>query len=242
MFLSRVNVSTGRPDQLLEILKADHYRLHQLLWRLFPGQPEAKRDFLFKRDNRDALPVFYLLSKHEPVAIPGVLNVETKPYCPQLQAGDRLSFHLVANPVTQVTIERTPEEKQRQLDCRRELGFTEKTTYKRVRHDVVMHKKKQLLAQGMCKEELPPTAEIAQLAGEQWLRQRANMLGFSIETVRADGYQQHRFDQRKIRLSTLEFQGILQVTEPDVFVEKALYKGIGPAKAFGCGLLTVARV
>ncbi len=242
MFLSRVKVSTGQMDQLLEILKADHYQLHQLLWRLFPGQPEAKRDFLFRCDNRDALPVFYLLSKYEPTSIRGVLNVETKPYSPQLQVGDRLTFSLVANPVTQVTVERKPEEKQRQIDCRSEQGLVGKTTYKRVRHDVVMHKKKQLLAQGMNKDELPPTVEIAQVAGEEWLRQRADKLGFSVEAVCADGYQQHRFDKRKIRFSTLEFQGILKVTDPDTFVEYALYKGVGPAKAFGCGLLTVARV
>ena len=42
--------------------------------------------------------------------------------------------------------------------------------------------------------------------------------------------------------STLEFDGILAVTEPEVFIEKCLFSGIGPAKGFGCGVMLVRRV
>ena len=242
MYLSRVKVLPDRPDKLLEILSADHYSLHQLLWQLFPGQPDAERDFLFRRDSRDHFPVFYLLSQRVPVALPGIMSVETKPYHPQLQVGDKLSFSLVANPVGQFSIERSPEEKQRQLEHRQKNGLKKKVTHKRVRHDVVIHKKKLLLAQGLKKEDLPSTAEIVQETGENWLRQHAEKNGFKIDVVRADGYQQHRFKKRNIQLSTLEFEGVLEVLDPIKFVEQALYQGIGSAKAFGCGLLMIRRV
>ena len=43
------------------------------------------------------------------------------------------------------------------------------------------------------------------------------------------------------KIVTATFSGILQVKEPDLFVQK-IKKGIGPAKAFGCGLLSLARI
>lgn len=45
---------------------------------------------------------------------------------------------------------------------------------------------------------------------------------------------------RDISLSTVEFSGALTVTEPDAF-NRALLRGIGHAKGFGCGLLLVRR-
>jgi len=41
--------------------------------------------------------------------------------------------------------------------------------------------------------------------------------------------------------STVDFQGILTVTDPELF-RKALYEGLGKSKAFGCGLMLVRRV
>jgi CRISPR system Cascade subunit CasE len=61
-------------------------------------------------------------------------------------------------------------------------------------------------------------------------------------SVVAEDYQQHHFKKRGIKISTLDFQGLLEVTEPELFIQKVLYKGIGPAKAFGCGLLSLASI
>ncbi|MBE0437199.1 MAG: type I-E CRISPR-associated protein Cas6/Cse3/CasE, partial [Methylomicrobium sp.] len=64
------------------------------------------------------------------------------------------------------------------------------------------------------------------------------------DRIRVDGYRQHRFLKRKgnkqVSLSTLEFNGLLTVTDPNLFI-KTLYTGIGPAKGFGCGLMLVRR-
>lgn len=240
MYLSRVTVLAKQPDKLIEVLQADHYQLHQLLWKLFPDSGEKRRDFLFRRDESKGFPVFYVLSAIKPQSLEGVLNAETKAFNPQLKAGDRLRFTLRANPVVTHTYEA-------------DNANSEENKPKHVRHDVVMHLKKTLLMQGMAKDDLPAQAELEQLAGEKWLRRRAENSGFQLISVNAEGYQQHYFKKRKIKLSTLDFHGVLEITDPELFIKRAFYErqsdgsetritGIGPAKAFGCGLLSIARI
>lgn len=43
------------------------------------------------------------------------------------------------------------------------------------------------------------------------------------------------------KIQTVTFLGILTVTDSELLIDK-IKKGIGPAKAFGCGLLTLAKV
>ncbi|TAN71808.1 MAG: type I-E CRISPR-associated protein Cas6/Cse3/CasE [Methylobacter sp.] len=227
MYLSRVNVLAEQPDQLAEIIKANHYELHRLLWRLFPELPEnAPRDFLFRKDENKGFPIFYVQSPTEPSPLAGILAVESKEFNPQLKAGDRLRFTLRANAVNKSKF----------------VGENEKNSAQYARRDVVIHLKKTLLDQGIAKEDLPDQAELEQQAGECWLQKKAEKNGFKVLSVIADGYQQHHFKKRGIKISTLDFQGVLEVTEPELFIRDALYKGIGPAKAFGCGLLSLARI
>ena len=42
-------------------------------------------------------------------------------------------------------------------------------------------------------------------------------------------------------IRTLDFEGRLKIVDSDRF-KKALFQGIGSAKAFGCGLLLIRRV
>ena len=88
---------------------------------------------------------------------------------------------------------------------------------------------------------------LAQQAGVEWLQRRAEASGFAIEPdqVRIDGYRSHHHykarGKQPIKYSTLDFAGILEVTDPERF-QDTLFNGIGPAKGFGCGLLLVRRV
>jgi len=43
------------------------------------------------------------------------------------------------------------------------------------------------------------------------------------------------------KIVPIAFEGVLTVQEPDEFIEQ-VKQGIGPAKAFGCGLLSLARI
>ncbi|MGH8596506.1 MAG: type I-E CRISPR-associated protein Cas6/Cse3/CasE, partial [Gammaproteobacteria bacterium] len=134
--------------------------------------------------------------------------------------GERLVFKLRVNPVV-----------------------TRKTQRGR-RHDVVMDTKLKMDWRNLPPEQRPTLAQLAYDAGSHWLLGRAEKLAceFDASVLRVDGHDIWRQRQgRKIELSTLDFEGILRVAEPDCFLE-ALLNGIGPAKAFGCGLLLVRRL
>lgn len=81
-----------------------------------------------------------------------------------------------------------------------------------------------------------------------WFHRQAQRHGFFVVTGSADApdvvlrtRRTLRFDRRgrTVTLSTAVFEGTLQVDDPDALRE-ALVGGIGPAKGYGCGLLTLA--
>ncbi len=81
---------------------------------------------------------------------------------------------------------------------------------------------------------------------EQWLTRKAEQGGFRIERLASlqPGYiyiKGHKADNEGNRLFSAKFEGILEVTKPGDF-QKAIMSGIGPAKAFGFGMLSVAQV
>lgn len=226
MHFSRVRVEPDAHsvEKVIGLLKGDGYAVHKLLWQLFPEEPEAKRDFIFRQEWQKGWPVFYMISNREPVPVNGTLSVETKPYAPALTSGQRLGFTLRANPV---------------VTRKKENG-------KRVRHDVVMDAKFQKRTQSDTGNSVPPS-ELIEMTGIKWLNERSSNLGFEIErqATSVDGYLQHRFFKKgnkfPIRYSTIDYNGILNVSDPTRFLE-TLYEGIGHAKAFGCGLVLVRRI
>jgi CRISPR system Cascade subunit CasE len=94
-----------------------------------------------------------------------------------------------------------------------------------------------------------PTSEL-----EQWLSHQSSNSGFEIEHLEAiqPGYiyfskgrnavqESEQNGKQEARLLHVLYEGILKVTEPEMFA-KALMSGIGPAKGFGFGLLSVTPV
>lgn len=80
---------------------------------------------------------------------------------------------------------------------------------------------------------------------EQWLLERSAKHGFHLQAGSFCVIQQEvrRFmRQRKpVTLGIATFEGVLDVVNAPLFLQ-ALTCGIGRAKAYGCGLLTIARV
>lgn len=239
MYFSLITPTPGMERQAAQqwIEQTDAYQEHQWLWHFFPGEPEAKRDFLFRRRDQDGVPRFYIVSQRPPQGVGPAWQVQSRDYAPQLQAGQWLEFELRANPVV-----------------------THSRTGKSQRHDVIIEAKKVLLAaRGLKKwddwkmERLDqdghpdPRPELYQLAlehGGHWLEKRGPSHGFALalDSLAVDGYQQQRGQARGIQFSSVDFKGLLQVTNPETFVTKALTQGLGRAKAFGCGLMLVRRV
>lgn len=82
----------------------------------------------------------------------------------------------------------------------------------------------------------------------KWLLDRAGRNGFTVPDttdkepdVAVHARRTWRFprDGRTVTLATAVFEGRLETTDPDV-LRHALTHGIGPAKGYGCGLLTLA--
>ena len=293
MFFSRVRV---KPDirelsNFHNLIRNNGYGTHQILFDLFPG---LKDRILFREEiageqipyHRGARgePIYYVVSKIEPIKETQLLTAETKSYDPLLDTGDRLSFKLRANPV--VARKKADGAKsirhdvvmnaQKCLLCElagyagvSDLG--KKTDLKRqiisawlasknpeigdkLRETIKTNERYQdFLNQRLSDEKLFDLALSAasDLALEAWLTRKGVANGFRLirEEIRgllrlqAEGYRWHALPQkgRTAGFSSVDFEGLIEVTDPGLFVN-ALYQGIGPAKAFGCGLMLIRRV
>ncbi len=236
------------PKDIVSLGRSDGYRLHKMVWDIFSDGPDRKRDFLYRFEKVNGLPTYYTISERTPDDTTGLWEMSSKPYLPKLAQGDRLAFKLRANPIQSAKQDRTAEELTVWQKVRAERGLKQnRWTEKVVRHDVVMEAKTKIGFKNMPGDKRPHVATLIQEAGMEWLKSRENEYGFSVvqSGTRADGYCQHRLFKGKsakpVIFSTLEFDGILTVTDPVAFVEKCLFGGIGPAKGFGCGLMLVRR-
>lgn len=82
---------------------------------------------------------------------------------------------------------------------------------------------------------------------KQWLMQRAEKHGFALEpdlftVTHSQWYRFYKNGQGRqpVSLLSVTYEGVLRVTDADLFRE-TLISGIGRGKAYGLGLLTVAR-
>jgi len=223
-YFSRVTIdprdlSAGR---VVHLLGGNGYREHQTIWRLFAGDPDATRDFLYRRDVWRGIPRYSLVSRRPPRDDTGLWHIETKSYAPRIHEGQHLAFALRANPV----VTRKGEDGR---------GH---------RHDVVMDAKRRSDYRQRPPSERPTMAELIHDACMAWLEPRASRHGFEISPaqVGVEGYRPQAVGNNKkgsrIRISTVDITGALRVTDVDRFLT-TLVEGVGPAKAFGCGLLLV---
>lgn len=205
------------------------YEQHQWIWKFLPSERGSQRDFLF-RQHAGNPSGFYVVSSNQPVAMSDAWQVDSREYNPQILVGQRLAFELRANPV-----------------------ITQKIDEKKKRNDVVMSEKKKILEKKGFKRwadwqdsdpEKPLLYDFTQRVCALWLESRSERAGFSLirkNAIRVDGYSQKRAFKKDIRFSTVDFSGILEVRNPDIF-RQTLFKGLGAAKAFGCGLMLVKKV
>jgi CRISPR system Cascade subunit CasE len=225
LFFSRISL---RPDPSVATLapilfdSSGNHRSEasrRLVWTLFADREDRKRDFLWRED--DDRRRFYVLSNRPPEDRHRLFQVETKPFKPELSPGDKLIFNLRAN----ATIGRP-------------RGDVERAGK---RDDVVMAALKSVPKV----ERTERRKEFIRREGVDWLRRQSAPAGFEFdeEEVSVDGYEQltiRRDPNGDLKLSVIEFDGMLRVTDPSVFVTK-LARGFGRGKAFGLGLMLVRR-
>ena len=260
MFFSVIKPNEPFLREAANDMTSSTYAEHQWVWNFFPSSPEQKRDFIYRRHLVDQMPCFYVVSTRQPKLLSEAWDVQSRAYEPRLQLGQRLSFHLRANPVVGrlggPAIDKDGNPKIHSTGKRKD-----EAELKSVRHDVVMHAKKQLLLKqgfsGNAKwadwkdSNKPLIYDLVQKNCARWLEGVAQRNGFEIaltneatpqQILQVDAYTQNKAGKRDrlINFSSVDFSGELLVTNPDLF-QSALLNGIGHAKAFGCGLLLVRR-
>jgi CRISPR system Cascade subunit CasE len=229
LYLSRLRLKrTASVAILVPILWPNDVRRragvgHRLIWSLFPGDPTAKRDFLWREETPGGSPrrgLYYVLSKREPHDALGIFDLETKLFDPQLAAGDRLGFVLRANPTIAVKRITKPRARGKRLDVvMAALLDTPRGRRASLRGDAI------------------------QEAGKGWLVRQGSRAGFDLVDAVMDGYSVRRIERnggKPIEFAVLDASGVVTVTDPAAFLA-ALSHGFGSAKSFGCGLMMIRR-
>lgn len=223
MYFSR---ATLRPDAVHRDeywqLTDNGYLGHQLAWALFSDRQERERDFIYRWETDGPTPLLYTISARKPDDSEGLFRTQTKAYKPALSVGQPLAFSLRANAVV-----KRRDENDRQ-----------------VVHDVVMDLKHRLREAGEWADSDLSQADLVQQAGAAWLESRAQQYGFTLskDSLSAEAYHKHSFKKPRngqtVTFVTIDFQGHLEVADVERF-QHALFQGIGPTKAYGCGLMMV---
>jgi len=256
MFLSQVRLTDAvvSDSQLGKLLQRNSYGMHSLLWDLF----DQKERFLFREENsaeqlgtRRRLPLYYVLSTSQPATQSPLFNVQTKSFSPSLRTGDLLGFKLRANPT--VARRKAGEKNSRRHDVVMDAQYHWLHTACNNRELITEGKKSDLKTTLLTHPDFQNRAgeqrleseltNAIEFATEQWLTERADRNGFSLQSSQATAYRWNALPEkgRNAGFSSLDYEGVLVVEDPAQF-SQCLGKGIGPAKAFGCGLMLIRRL
>ena len=228
MYLSRLVLNVGSRDAQRDL--ASPYEMHRTLARVFPGSRADAQGA-----NADRQPGHGLLFRAEPDAAGGlaVLVQSLAPpdwralpdgyvrrvdgptaFDPQLRKGQRLRFRLVANPTVKKKVD----------------GRTNGTRVP------LVHPR-------------APSGHPEVAAGYlDWLERKAGDAGVSVDLDQTlDAPFEVRFSKSKgrgqaqrVSLFGVRFDGVLTVDDPSALAD-SVRSGVGPAKGFGFGLLSLAR-
>ena len=206
---------------------------HRLVWSLFADTPDRTRDFLWREDGGSTWQrtTFLVLSARPPADEHGLFELESKPFAPALEAGQRLGFRLRASPSANQP--REPGQRGKRIDPLAKV-LTGLSKQERAEH---RHR-------------------VTQEVGAAWLARQGARAGFRL-AEEADGEGEGRSPlhvdgdrwrviprergARPVRFPSLDFEGTLSVGDPALFLA-GIAQGFGRAKAFGCGLMLIRRV
>lgn len=185
------------------------YEIHRALWKLFPKNEDASRDFLFRIGQTDRNHAEILMqSVREPDRPSSTAQIlASKEYPLTLLNGDHLRFLLLANPVKMINDEAGRKSAK---------GETKKCRVPLIRED-------------------EQRAWI-----ERKLHDAALLETLAIEPALSLKFRKNKED-RAGKIQPVSFQGVLKVENAEAMIE-LVRTGIGPAKAFGYGLLSLGRV
>lgn len=189
------------------------YQFHQALWKLFPGREEAEREFLFRVEQIQT-----------GIGATVLLQSEVKP------EGGEQSPLLLAEPKEFVL--KVPNGQRLRFRLRANPIKAIKDSSKGT-----IQKKGKTFTKSV---RVPLIHEEQQQA---WLERKFQDFAL-LETLVVQPepvtYFRKPKESRSGKIQTVLFDGVMTITDAAGF-EAQVNHGIGPAKAFGCGLLSVVR-
>lgn len=233
MYLTRFRMNTARSGA--RRLLSSPQALHAAVMSSFavaPPRPTGGPRVLWRIDHNSAAEtLLYIASPDRPdlthlqeqAGWPTTGTWDTRNYADFLQRladGQTWAFRLTANPVHDV---RTRDDQER----------TKRTAHLTPRHQVTWLAKQQMRS-GFALLERPVERRVL-AEGDEYEVMVHNRRGLSFVKNRQSS------GETPVTLATATFDGRLRVTDADA-LRRTLTSGLGKAKAYGCGLMTLAPV
>ncbi|MFD8967758.1 type I-E CRISPR-associated protein Cas6/Cse3/CasE [Streptomyces sp. NPDC059568] len=237
MYLTRFRVNTGRSDA--QRLLSSPHRMHGAVNMSFPTPPsrDGSGPRVLWRVDRDtpAETLLFIVSPTRPDLThlveqagwptadgPGWTSFEYEQFLTALAKGDTWGFRLTANPVHNIHHQHSKEGEDT----------------KRAAHRTPRHQMRWLL-----ERQERAGFEIVQKPAERQLLERGDEYELIVRNQRALQFRRPpaKTGGEDVRFTKVTFDGRLCVTDPEVF-RRTLTHGLGKAKAYGCGLMTLAPV
>jgi CRISPR system Cascade subunit CasE len=251
MYLSNLEIDTTQKK--VNDWITNPYRIHQRLWMGFEKQKSqaVNPDFLYRveedfKQAGEPKPRILVLSNvtpHWDNAFNGEEFLKGKPQILNLNLDNFIEedrsfrFSLKANPTKKIKDHRSFFKKEIE-------GIKEEEEIK---------KKLEILSNSLSKEqwEKIKSKRVGIYKDHEqfdWLKRKGEQSGFEILNLQFDKGEKEKVSKKKdmkvvhdLDLLQVTFTGILRVTNTEQF-KKAYINGIGQGKAFGCGMLLLARV
>ncbi|WP_371096318.1 type I-E CRISPR-associated protein Cas6/Cse3/CasE [Streptomyces sanglieri] len=237
MYLTRFRVNTGRSDAR-QLLGSPH-RMHGAVNMSFPTPPsrEGSAPRVLWRVDRNATSetLLYIVSPTRPDLTglvqqagwpasdePGWTTFAYEDFLAALQTGDTWGFRLTANPVHNIRHEYVKEGER-----------TKRAAHRTPRHQMEWLLKRQEQAgfeivEKPVERRLLPEGDACELIVRDQVPMR-----FRRPPAKAG--------KNDVQLTRVTFDGRLRITDTALF-RRTLTHGLGKAKAYGCGLMTLAPV
>ncbi|MFE7409359.1 type I-E CRISPR-associated protein Cas6/Cse3/CasE [Streptomyces laurentii] len=216
----------------------------RVLWRLESNTPH-RADVLVLTENRPSW-AHLVDDAGWPGADGGApLIADYTPLLDRIGRGREFGFRLTANPVQNVTRPTRPSEQQ-SARLKEAADGGSRPRGSRVAHRTVAQQLEWLLKRcqrhGFAIPDASATPPAAGLRDGERAGEHELSAGPAVSIVSRDILRFRKHDRGPhVTLSTATFEGRLRVTDPDA-LRATLLGGIGPAKGYGQGLLTLAPV
>lgn len=253
MFLSRLVLNPRNRTVRRDL--ADCHELHRTLLSAFPqAESSAPRDefgllYRIESDARNGAIRIIVQSKLEPdwSGLKGyLLEVEDNPACKpvgafydSLRAGQRLVFRLRANPTRKIDTKTRPDGRKsngKRVDIHGEenqIAWLERKAsssgFRLLR--ICIGADQTAAASSLC-DLAPDSGAHSYTPPDLRTRPEGKIFGW-----RAD--KNHQGGVKQLTFGAVQFDGLLEITDLEKF-KQALADGIGPGKAYGFGMLSIA--